>query len=56
MVSMRTLCRERPGVFALSYSDLARVIEKHSAAPPADSPCCFDTWHSTRRSETSTII
>jgi serine/threonine-protein kinase HipA len=41
MVSMRTLCRERPGVFALSYSDLARVIEKHSAAPPADVSMLF---------------
>jgi serine/threonine-protein kinase HipA len=41
MVSMRTLCRERPGIFALSYSELARVIEKHSAAPAADVAMLF---------------
>ncbi len=41
MVSLRTLCRERPGVFALGYSELARVIEKHSAAPAADVSMLF---------------
>lgn len=41
MVSMRTLCLERPGVFALSYSELARVIEKHSAAPAVDVAMLF---------------
>ncbi len=33
MVSMRTLCKERPGIYAHGYSDLAQVLRKHSAAP-----------------------
>ncbi|MGB6451151.1 MAG: type II toxin-antitoxin system HipA family toxin [Steroidobacteraceae bacterium] len=41
MVSMRTLCRERPGVFVTSYSDLAAVLAKHSAAPSADLSSLF---------------
>ena len=41
MISMRTLCKERPGVFATAYSELARVIEKHSAAPAADIATLF---------------
>jgi serine/threonine-protein kinase HipA len=41
MISMRTLCKERPGVFATAYSELARVLEKHSAAPAADVATLF---------------
>jgi len=36
MVSLRTLCKERPGIYVHSYSDLAQVLRKHSAAPAAD--------------------
>lgn len=36
MVSMRTLCKERPGIYVHGYSDLAEVLRKHSAAPAAD--------------------
>lgn len=41
MVSMRTLCKERPGIYVNSYSDLARVLDKHSAAAPADVAMLF---------------
>jgi len=41
MVSMRTLCKERPGVFATSYSELARVLDKYSASPAADVAMLF---------------
>ena len=41
MVSLRTLCRQRPGVYAQSYSDLADVLHKHSAAPSADVTALF---------------
>lgn len=36
MISMRTLCRERPGVYVTSYADLALVLRKHSASPAED--------------------
>lgn len=36
MVSLRTLCRERPGVEALSYGELAAAVRKVSAAPSHD--------------------
>jgi serine/threonine-protein kinase HipA len=36
MVSLRTLCKERPGIYAHSYSDLAQVLRKHSASPADD--------------------
>jgi serine/threonine-protein kinase HipA len=36
MVSMRTLCRERPGVYVTSYVDLALVLRKYSASPAED--------------------
>jgi serine/threonine-protein kinase HipA len=36
MVSLRTLCKERPGIYIHSYSDLAQVLRKHSAAPADD--------------------
>jgi serine/threonine-protein kinase HipA len=41
MVSMRTLCKERPGIFVTSYSDLAKVLDKHSASPAADVAMLF---------------
>lgn len=41
MVSMRTLCKERPGIFVTSYADLARAIEKYSASPAADVAMLF---------------
>ena len=36
MVSLSTLCKERPGIYVHSYSDLAHVLRKHSAAPEED--------------------
>jgi serine/threonine-protein kinase HipA len=36
MVSLRTLCKERPGIHAQSYSDLAQVLRRHSASPAED--------------------
>jgi serine/threonine-protein kinase HipA len=36
MISFRTLCKEQPGIFATSYSQLVEVVRKHSAAPAAD--------------------
>jgi serine/threonine-protein kinase HipA len=36
MVSLRTLCKERPGIYVHSYSDLAQVLRKHSASPVDD--------------------
>jgi serine/threonine-protein kinase HipA len=36
MVSFKTLCRERPGVVALSYDELATAVRKFSAAPLED--------------------
>jgi serine/threonine-protein kinase HipA len=36
MVSLRTLCKERPGIYVHRYSDLAQVLRKHSAAPADD--------------------
>jgi serine/threonine-protein kinase HipA len=36
MVSLRTLCKERPGVYAHSYSELAQIVRKYSAAPAHD--------------------
>jgi serine/threonine-protein kinase HipA len=41
MVSLRTLCRERPGVYVHAYSDLAKAIRKHSAAPKLDVAMLF---------------
>ncbi len=41
MVSLRTLCLERPGVYVQAYSDLARAIRKHSAAPKLDVATLF---------------
>jgi len=36
MISLRTLCKERPGAHALSYSELAEVVRQISAAPQED--------------------
>jgi serine/threonine-protein kinase HipA len=36
MVSLRTLCKERPGIYVHSYSHLAQVLRKHSASPADD--------------------
>jgi serine/threonine-protein kinase HipA len=36
MVSLRTLCKVRPGIHVHSYSDLALVLRKHSASPADD--------------------
>lgn len=41
MVSMHTLCKERPGVFATTYSEVAHVLDKHSASPAADVAMLF---------------
>lgn len=41
MISMRTLCKERPGLYVTGYSDLARVLDKHSASPVADVAMLF---------------
>jgi serine/threonine-protein kinase HipA len=41
MISMRTLCRERPGVFVTNYSELAHVLDKHSASPAEDVAMLF---------------
>lgn len=36
MVSLKTLCKERPGLYVLSYGEAAAAIRKHSAAPQVD--------------------
>jgi serine/threonine-protein kinase HipA len=41
MISLRTLCLERPGVYVQSYSDLAQAVRKHSAAPKMDLATLF---------------
>jgi serine/threonine-protein kinase HipA len=41
MVSLRTLCKERPGIYAHRYTDLAQVLQKHSTAPAADVAALF---------------
>ena len=41
MISLRTLCLERPGVYVQAYSDLAQAIRKHSAAPKLDVATLF---------------
>jgi serine/threonine-protein kinase HipA len=41
MISLRTLCLERPGVYVQSYSDLAQAVRKHSAAPKLDVATLF---------------
>jgi serine/threonine-protein kinase HipA len=41
MISLRTLCKESPGVFVTTYSELARMLERHSATPAADVAMLF---------------
>jgi serine/threonine-protein kinase HipA len=41
MISMRTLCRERPGVYVTSYTDLASVLRRYSASPADDVAALF---------------
>lgn len=41
MISMRTLCRERPGVYVTSYADLVLVLRKYSASPAEDVAALF---------------
>lgn len=41
MISLRTLCLERPGVYVQGYSDLAQAVRKHSAAPKMDLATLF---------------
>lgn len=41
MISMRTLCRERPGVYVTSYTDLALALRKYSASPAEDVAVLF---------------
>lgn len=36
MISLRTLCKERPGAYALTYTELAEVVRQVSARPQAD--------------------
>ncbi|MEO6064468.1 MAG: HipA domain-containing protein, partial [Burkholderiales bacterium] len=36
MISLRTVCKERPGAYAQSYSELAEAVRKVSAAPQDD--------------------
>jgi len=41
MMSLRTLCLERPGVYVQAYCDLAQAVRKHSAAPKSDVAILF---------------
>ena len=36
MISLRTLCRERPGAYALAYTELAEVVRRVTANPRDD--------------------
>ncbi len=36
MISLKTLCKERPGLYVLAYSEVATAIRKHSASPQED--------------------
>ncbi|MCC6868398.1 MAG: type II toxin-antitoxin system HipA family toxin [Burkholderiales bacterium] len=36
MISLRTLCKERPGIYALSYTELAEAVRRASAQPRED--------------------
>ena len=36
MISLKTLCKERPGLYVLTYGEVATAIRKHSAAPQED--------------------
>ncbi len=36
MISVKTLCREAPGLYVLSYSEAAERVRRHSAVPVVD--------------------
>lgn len=36
MISLKTLCKERPGLYVVAYSEVSTAIRKHSAAPQED--------------------
>jgi serine/threonine-protein kinase HipA len=38
---MRTLCKERPGIYVQDYGTLAQVLRKHSTLPSADVAALF---------------
>ena len=41
MISLRTLCKERPGAYAQTYTELAEVVRQVSAQPQTDVDCLF---------------
>lgn len=41
MISLRTLCKEAPGIYALRYKDLLDKIRTHSCQPETDVPMFF---------------
>jgi serine/threonine-protein kinase HipA len=41
MVSLRTLCKERPGVFITNYGEMAQVVGKCSSSPATDVAALF---------------
>ena len=41
MMSLKTLCKERPGLYALGYGEIAAMVRKHSGAPQEDVNACF---------------
>jgi serine/threonine-protein kinase HipA len=41
MLSMQTLCRERPGIYVQSYSEPMQVLRKYSPSPAADVAAFF---------------
>ena len=36
MISLRTLCKERPGIYALTYTELAEAVRRASTRPQDD--------------------
>lgn len=55
MVSLRTLCKERPGIHVHGYSELAEVLRKHCASAAETWPRCIVTWSSMPLSAMSMI-
>lgn len=41
MLSFRSLCKERPGIFVIGYDELAEALRKYSADPAADVRALF---------------
>lgn len=41
MISFRSLCKERPGIFVTGYDELAEAVRKYSAQPVADVAALF---------------